>query len=419
MRAPSRTARTAFALLAATTMLLAAACGRSNSSSSSSAGGSSDPGITDTTLDIGQSDPLTGPTAAPGSCNLAGWQAYVGHVNAQGGVKFGDGKTRKINLKGYDDGYDPARALANFRQMVAENKFAEVGSLGTPTNLAAMPQANAQKVPQVMLSSGSTAFVNQTKNPWTTGWPPTYLDEGANFGKFLAASGKTLTVAVLAQNDQLGLDYTKGLEDAVQGSQVKVVAKATYEPTDATVDSQISNLAQSKADIFYAAISVLKLAAASLTKAQQLGWKPSIFLASLSSNPAQVIVPGNGTAYPAIWSTTYIKDWRNPDVAKQSDVAQFLQDMQTYASNIAQKDIINNCLWGYSAAATFVRALQAMKAPTRQALMDAIHTVKANDIPLLLPGITLDASSKTTAPITTLKIQQYINGAYTTVDTMK
>jgi branched-chain amino acid transport system substrate-binding protein len=415
MKPSSSPIGTAFALLTVTATLLAGACGRSDSSS-----GSGDPGITDTELNIGQSDPLTGASAAPGTCNLAGWQAYLGRVNDSGGVKFGDGKTRTINLKGYDDGYDPARAAANFRQMVADDKFADVGSLGTPTNLAVMPQATAQKVPQAFVSTGSGAFVkDQAKNPWTIGWQPTYLDEGKTLGKFLADSGKPLSIAVLAQNDQLGKDYTAGLQDAIKDSQVKVTANATYEPTDATVDSQISNLARSDADILFLAVSVPKLAAASLTRAQQIGWKPRIFLASLVSNPNQTIVPGNGAAYPAIWSTTFIKDWRDPTVAKEPDVAEFLRDMRKYSGDIGESNIVNNCVWGYATAATFVRALQAMKSPTRKALMDAIRTVKADDLPLVLPGISLDASSKTTAPMTELKIQQFVDGKYTAVDEMK
>ena len=409
MRAP----RTALAILA-TTALLAAACGRDSGS------GDGDPGITDTQLKIGQSDALTGINAAVGSCNLAGWQAHLGRVNDEGGVKFGDGKTRKITLKGYDDGYEPARAVANFRQMVADDQFADVGSLGTPTNLAVMPQANAAKVPHVFVSSGSAAFsADQEKNAWTIGWQPTYRDEGFQFGKFLATSGKPLTVAVLAQNDQLGKDYTTGLEEAIEGSSVRIVARATYEPSDPTVDSQISNLAQSKADVLYQAVSVQKLAAAALTRAQQVGWKPRVFLAALVSNPNDVIVPGNGTAYPAIWSTTFLKNWRDPRVAAEPDVAQFLGDMKKYSGRIGTDSIVNNCLWGYASAATFVEALKLMKEPTRQALMDAVRQVKLDDVPLLLDGVPVDASSRTSAPITTLKTQQYVDGSYRQVDALR
>jgi branched-chain amino acid transport system substrate-binding protein len=419
LRRTVRTSRGALALVAATALLVAG-CGREDTSAGGSGGGTAaDPGITDTELTIGQSDALSGATAAAGTCNLAGWQAYFGRVNDAGGVKFGDGKTRKVTVKSYDDAYDPARAVANVRQMQADGVFGNVGSLGTPTNIAVLPLANSAKFPQAFVSSGSQAFsADQTKNPWTIGWQPTYVTEGHDFGKYLADSGKPVTVAVLAQNDQLGKDFTAGLEDGIKGSQVTIVARATYEPTDPTVDSQISNLAQSKADVLFNAVSVEKLSASALSRAQQVGWKPRVFLASIASSATNVINPGNGTAYPAIYSTGFIKRATDPQYANDPTVKQFTGDIQKYAPNVAG-NIINNCYWGYASAATLQKALEKMTQPTRQGLMDAIHQVNASDIPLLLDGLTIDASSKTTPPLGSLKIQQFVNGQYTTAEPLK
>jgi branched-chain amino acid transport system substrate-binding protein len=418
LRRTVRTSRGTLALVAATALLVAG-CGREDSSSAGGGTAAADPGITDTVLTIGQSDALSGASAGAGGCNLAGWQAYLGRVNDEGGVKFGDGKTRTVELKSYDDAYDPARAVANLRQMQADDVFAEAGSLGTPTNIAAMPIATSSKFPQVFVASGSAAFsADQEANPWTIGWQPTYRDEGRNFGEFLAASGKTLTVAVLAQNDQLGKDYTAGLEEGIKGSKVTVVANATYEPTDPTVDSQISNLAQSNADILFNAVSVEKLAASALSRAQQVGWKPSVFLASVASSVNNVINPGNGTAYPAVYSAGFIKRASDPQFADDPTVAQFTQDIEKYAPGVAG-NVINNCYWGYATAATFVEALKKMDTPTRQGLMDAIHQVKADDIPLLLEGLTVDATGKDKAPLSVLSIQQFQNGQYSTVAELK
>ena len=51
-------------------------------------------------------------------------------------MKFGDGKTRKVEIKTYDDAYDPQKSLANFQQMVSDGVFATTAGLGTPTNRA-------------------------------------------------------------------------------------------------------------------------------------------------------------------------------------------------------------------------------------------------------------------------------------------
>lgn len=419
MRRTVRTSQSAFALVAATALLVSG-CGREEATGGGEGGGAAaDPGITDTAITVGQSVALSGATAGAGSCNLAGWQAYLGRVNAEGGVEMADGQTRTVEIKSYDDGYDPARAVSNLRQMQAENVFANVGSLGTPTNLAAMPVANQTEFPQVFVASGSTAFnADQEANPWTIGWQPTYVDEGRSFGEFLVAAGRPLTVAILAQNDALGEDFTNGLEQAIEGSDVSVVARATYEPTDPTVDSQIANLAQSKADILFNAVSVEKLAASALSRAQQVGWLPQVYLASVASSADNVINPGGGAAYPALYSAGFIKRANDPQFADDEDAQQFNADIEEYASGTAA-NIINNCFWGYASAATFVEALKLMEEPTRQGLMDAIHQVKADDIPLLLDGLTVDATDPTQAPLSELSIQQYADGRYTTADALQ
>jgi ABC-type branched-subunit amino acid transport system substrate-binding protein len=419
LRRTVRTSQSALALVAATALLVTG-CGREEATGGGEGGGAAaDPGITDTTVTVGQSVALSGATAGAGSCNLAGWQAYLGRVNAEGGVEMGDGKTRTVEIKSYDDGYDPARAVSNLRQMQAENVFANVGSLGTPTNLAAMPVANQTEFPQVFVASGSTAFnADQEANPWTIGWQPTYVDEGRSFGEFLVEAGRPLTVAVLAQNDALGEDFTNGLEEAIEGSDVSVVARATYEPTDPTVDSQIANLAQSKADVLFNAVSVEKLAASALSRAQQVGWLPQVYLASVASSRDNVINPGGGDAYPAIYSAGFIKRANDPQFAGDEDAQQFTADIEEHASGTAAS-IINNCFWGYASAATFVEALELMEEPTRQGLMDAIRKVQADDIPLLLDGLTVDATDPTQAPLSELAIQRYADGSYSTADALQ
>ena len=46
-------------------------------------------------ITLGITTPLSGATAGPGTCTVAGVKAYFGAKNAEGGVKFGDGKTRR------------------------------------------------------------------------------------------------------------------------------------------------------------------------------------------------------------------------------------------------------------------------------------------------------------------------------------
>ena len=312
--------RRAGAIVAATTVaaLVLAGCSRADEGGGDGGGTESSPGITDTTVKLGISTPLSGPTAGPGACSVAGLLSYLEVGNAAGGFEFGDGKTRTVELTYLDDAFDPAKAVSNFRTLVdSDGIFAYVGSLGTPTNGAVMPIANEEEVPQVLLFTGASGFSSdQEANPWTFGMLPTYYDEGRTFGEFLVERGPT-TVAILEQNDDYGEDYVRGFEDAVEGTDVEVVATATFESSDPTVDSQVTELANSGAEVLLSAASITPLQVGVLTKAQSLGWLPEIFLPSNTSTPATIVEPGSGGAYPAVYTTTFSKVPSSPGVRRR------------------------------------------------------------------------------------------------------
>src|SRR5450830_1439399 len=87
-------------------------------------------------LILGQSVPLTGPTAHLGRNYVQGAQLVFDQVNAAGGIG-----RRAIELRIQDDGYEADRCADNTRRFIREDVFALFGYVGTPTSLAAMPQA--------------------------------------------------------------------------------------------------------------------------------------------------------------------------------------------------------------------------------------------------------------------------------------
>ena len=370
------------------------------------------PGITDTTLTLGISAPLSGPTAGPGSCTVAGLLSYLGAKNADGGFEFGDGMTREVTLEYLDDTYDPAKTVTNFRQLVDQDEiFAYVGALGTPTNSAIMPLANEEEIPQVLLITGATKFSSdQDANPWTMGLLPTYYDEGFAFGQLLVERGE-VSVAVLAQNDDYGDDYVAGLEAAIEGTDVEIVASATYEPTDTTLDGQVTELAASGADALLSAVSVTPLQIGVLTKAQSLGWFPEIFLPSNTSTPATVVVPGNGAAYPAVYSTSLSKVPVSPAFADDEDVIAYNEAFAEYGASIAA-NFTPHCAWSYAEGAILEQAFLKMTEPTRANFMEALRSIEDFQAPLLLDGITVNTTDPTLPAIQDLTLVQFNGQGY-------
>ena len=88
--------------MASAVALAVSGCTRGGDDTTTEEGGeaAASPGITDTSLTFGITSPLTGPTAGPGNCTADGALAYFGVKNAEGGIEFGDGKTRTVEATG-------------------------------------------------------------------------------------------------------------------------------------------------------------------------------------------------------------------------------------------------------------------------------------------------------------------------------
>ncbi|MDR6199660.1 branched-chain amino acid transport system substrate-binding protein [Microbacterium sp. SORGH_AS428] len=391
-------------------------CSRGGGGSDASGGAAAaSPGITDTSISLGITTPLSGGTAGPGTCTVAGVTAYFGAKNAEGGVKFGDGKTRKVDIKALDDAYDPQKAKANYDQL-KDSVFAMTAGLGTPTNRAYREAAIADEVPQVLVMTGDPIFSETNESPWQLGFVPIYQNEGEAFGKLLAASGEDHKVAVLYQNDDYGEGYLEGFKNAVEGaSNIEIVKELTYEATDTTVDAQLTELASSGADVFFNAMSITPLVISSLQKAQQLGWSPSWFLPSNTSSPTAILQPGNAGAFPGVYSVSFSKAPASPAFADDEDVQTFLTDLKQYA-DYQDMPAFPHCMWSFMVGATLEQAFEKMTEPTRENFMEALRSISDFQAPLMLDGTAVDTTVDGQPAVSSVVVQKYNGQGYTTVE---
>jgi branched-chain amino acid transport system substrate-binding protein len=409
--------RTAFRVVAGASALalMLAGCGSRDDSGRSGAGDSgTSPGITDTTLTLGITTPLSGATAGPGTCTVAGVKAYFGAKNAEGGIKFGDGKTRTVEIKALDDGYDPQKAKANYDQLKGD-VFAMTAGLGTPTNRAWRQAAIADEVPQVLVMTGDPIFSDTKESPWQLGFVPKYQNEGEAMGELLATSSGEHKVAILSQNDDYGKGYVEGFKNAIKGKDnIEVVKELTYEATDTSVDAQITELASSGADVFFNAMSITPLMIASLQKAQQLGWKPSWFLPSNTSSPGAILEPGGATAYPGVYSVSFAKAPASPAFASDEDVQTYLAALKQYG-DYPDPPAFPHCQWSWMVGATLDQAFQKMKEPTRDSFMEALRSIKDFQAPLMLEGTSVDTTQDDQPAVSSVVVQKYNGRGYDTV----
>jgi branched-chain amino acid transport system substrate-binding protein len=387
--------------------------GRSGDTSGDGAAAS--PGITDTTITLGVTTPLSGSTAGPGTCTVAGVKAYFGAKNADGGVEFGDGKTRTVEIQALDDAYDPQKAKANYDQLKDE-VFAMTAGLGTPTNRAWRDAAIADEVPQVLIMTGDPLFSDTTESPWQLGFVPIYQNEGQAFGELLASSGEDHKVAILSQNDDYGAGYVEGFKSAVEGADnIEIVDELTYEATDTSVDAQITELAASDADVIFNAMSLVPLVVSALQKAQQLNWKPSWFLPSNTSSPVAVLEPGGGSAFPGIYSVSFAKAPASPAFAEDEDVMTYLAALKEYG-DYPDPPAFPHCQWSWMVGATLEQAFAEMTEPTRENFMEALRSITGFEAPLMLPDTSVDTTQDGQPAVSTVVVQKYNGKGYDTVE---
>jgi branched-chain amino acid transport system substrate-binding protein len=369
-------------------------------SGSALAKGKYDFGASDTEIKIGHTNPYSGPASAYGVIGKA-IEAYWKAVNDQGGING-----RKINFISRDDGYSPPKMVEVVRQLVEQEKvLCLFNTLGTPTNTAIHKYMNARKVPHLFLATGASKWGKPKEFPWTMGWQPDYHTEGVIFARHILANVKDPKIAVLMQNDDYGKDYYEGFREGLGKSVDKIVKHVTYEVTDPTVDSQIIQLKDSEANAFFN-VTTPKFAAQAIRKAADIGWKPAHYLNNVSASVAAVMKPAGFENGQGIITAQYLKD----PTDKQWDNA---EDMKTWRAWMAKYNPGGNTadgfnVFGYAVAYTMHKTLeQCGDDLTRANVMKQAANLKKLNVPLLLPGITVNTSPTDFYPIQSVSLQRF------------
>jgi ABC-type branched-subunit amino acid transport system substrate-binding protein len=207
------------------------------------AAGTSNPGITDTEIIIGQCAALSGSAAALGTNMSIGLKAAFDEANAKGGVQG-----RKIRLVTADDGYEPDKCVDCTEKMIDENGvFALAGYVGTPTAKVAMPIVQEMKVPLVGLFTGA-GILRQPVQRYVVNIRASYDDETEALVDYLAKTGSS-KVAVLYQNDAFGMSGLSGVQKALDKRQLKLEAKGSFERNTAAIKGGLADILLASPDV--------------------------------------------------------------------------------------------------------------------------------------------------------------------------
>ena len=352
-----------------------------------------DPGVTATEIKIGNTNPYSGPASAYGTIGKA-IGAYFKKVNDEGGING-----RKINYITYDDGYSPPKTVEMVRKLVESDQVAILfQTLGTPPNSAIHKYMNEEKVPQLFVATGATKWNDPKNFPWTMGWQPNYQTEGRIYAQYVLKNIPNAKVGILYQNDDYGKDYLKGFEDGLGDAAKKlIVLKQSYEVTDPTIDSQIVNLKNSGANVFFN-ITIPKFAVQAIKKSHDIGWKPTHFLNNVSSSLGTVLKPAGLDASRGLITALYGKVVTDPQWKNDKGFLEWVAWMKKYYPEGALDDDAN--AYAYGVAQTMVHVLkQCGNDLSRANIMRQAANIKNLELPMLLPGIKINTSPTDFAPI--------------------
>ena len=362
-------------------------------------------GASDTEIKLGHTGPYSGPASSYGQIGKT-IDAYWKSVNAAGGING-----RKVNFITLDDGYSPPKIVELVRQLVEQDKvLCTFNTLGTPTNTAIHKYMNQKKVPMLYVATGASKWGDPKNFPWTMGFQPDYHTEGAIYAKHILANVPDAKIGVLMQNDDYGKDYFGGFKEGLGKDVNKIVKHVTFEVTDPTVDSQVIQLKDSGANVFFN-ISTPKAAAQAIRKAADIGWKPVQYLNNVSASVGSVMKPAGLENSQGIITAQYLKDptdkqWENAD-----DFKAWVAWMDKWMPGANKADA--NHVFGYAVSCLMHETLKKCGDElTRDNVMKQAANYQKWKLPMAIPGVTISTSPTDYYPIQSVRLARVKGESY-------
>ena len=374
-------------------MLALAACGQGGGATAASA-----PGVDQSTITLGAVLDTTGAIKVICQPILDGDQLYINKINAAGGING-----RKIKLIQVSDNGDSTKTKDAVRQLVEQdNVFAVFQVCGSGNANVAESYLGPKGVPFIDPIGGGAQFTDASGKalPWLWMTQPNYGDEGHVIGYYATTTLKAKKVALLYEDDVLGLQQKTTLGEALTKNGASLVASVGYKYTQTDFSSAVQTLKAANPDLIVLNGLPGPTAQFILTAAQQ-GYRPSIgYLANypMSDNSWAKVL---GAAGEGVYVSGYADV--NTAIGKQ-----YLAETSSDATFSAYK------FYGYIMSKLMLDALSKSGAnPTRASLQTALNTDFSNYDTGFGPTITWSAQQH--GGISDFEFLQIKNGTLTPV----
>jgi len=360
--------------LVATAALMAVACGDKEEAGETPAAAepagaatpaAKVPGVTDTEILLGSHFALSQSPAAAYAVIMDGMRAYFDYVNSKGGV-YG----RKIKLLVGDDHYNPADTVEVVRKLVEQDGiFAMIGCLGESTHTTIWRYLEEQGIPDLFQSSGIIKWTDPVAKT-RFGGNPDYHTEGKMLGQYIAQHYNGKKLGLLVQNDEFGVDGEAGIRMGLEGSDVQIVARETYEGMGSDVTAQTQRLKNANPDVVAAYAIPLQAAGMVKVAREVLNWDVPFVITGVNSSEvfAQLAGPENAEGMVSVVFGKQVYQTDDPGVQLH------LQIMKDFGQGVPPA---NYTLYGQAMAEIMVKGLEnAGPDLTREALVDGLESIR-------------------------------------------
>lgn len=287
------------------------------------------PGVTDTEVTIGITNPLSGPAALWGMTGV-GAKAWADYINDKGGVHG-----RKIDVILRDDGYNPSRALANLTEMKGK-VFAVTALLGTAVLHATKDFFAENRILSIAPYGDVRIWEKYPKDKlrWVFVSYPDYKDEGEFLTGHAIKNLGAKKVSVFYQNDDYGKMGLEGVELALSKGGASLGATIPYGVTERALATHAQKLKEGGADtlIIYASPTHGPLILKEMAK---LDYRPKVLVSFPLGDPIMYKIAG-----PDVWEGVYPAAPASPSLPGEPEADKVLDILKKYEPKIAGKEFI-------------------------------------------------------------------------------
>jgi branched-chain amino acid transport system substrate-binding protein len=272
------------------------------------------------------------------------------------------------------------------RKLVEQDKvFAIFGGLGTATHSAVSQFLQDQGVPDMFVLSGATRFTDPVVKT-RFGGNPDYVSEGKMLGQYVAKQYPNAKVALILQNDDLGQDGKRGIEEGLAGTGATVVADEMYESTETDLTSHVQRAKNANADVVIA--YTLPPQGANVVKVARevLNWNVPIVVTGVDATDIFVDLAGKQNAEGVVSVVFGKQIYQTDDPA----IAKHIEIMKQYGGGAPPSNLT---ITGQVMAELMVEALKkAGRNLTRQSLVDAAESIRDFNCSVCLTPVNLSAT---------------------------